>query len=110
MFRSLEWIAAVTEGETHLLGHTADDLPNGVDVSLATTDSRECVAGSLYFDRVGETSDGHSYLHQAVDAGAVAAVVERASDSLSIPQVVVRDSTVALGRLAKAHLADLRSS
>ena len=71
MFRSLEWIAAATEGETYIEGLTADDLPDGVDVGLATTDSRECVAGSLYFARVGETSDGHSYLHQAADAGAV---------------------------------------
>ena len=110
MFRSLEWIAAATEGETYIEGLTADDLPDGVDVGLATTDSRECVAGSLYFARVGETSDGHSYLHQAADAGAVAAVVEHVSESVSIPQLVVRDSTVALGRLAKAHLADLRDS
>ena len=110
MFRSLEWIAAVTEGDTYFQGRVEDDLPDGVDVRLATTDSRECVAGSLYFARVGETSDGHSYLHQAADAGAVAAVVEHVSESVSIPQLVVRDSTVALGRLAKAHLADLRDS
>lgn len=110
MFRSLEWIAAATDGETYLRGTGEDVVSSGVDVALATTDSRECVAGSLYFARVGETSDGHTYIGQAATAGAVAAVVEHASDSVSIPQIVVDDSTIALGRLAKAHLVDLRSS
>ena len=55
MFRSLEWIAAATDGETYLRGTGEDVVSSGVDVALATTDSRECVAGSLYFARVGDT-------------------------------------------------------
>jgi len=68
-----------------------------------TTDSRAVDAGDLFVALVGESFDGHDYVAEAVRRGAVAAVVSRRIDAEpAIPQVVVADTRIALGRLA-AH-------
>ena len=68
-----------------------------------TTDSRTVDAGDLFVALVGESFDGHDYVAEAVRRGAVAAVVSRRIDAEpAIPQVVVADTRIALGRLA-AH-------
>nr|WP_221437817.1 UDP-N-acetylmuramoyl-tripeptide--D-alanyl-D-alanine ligase [Schaalia hyovaginalis] len=97
--RSAQWIAASTGGR--LLG--ADARVTGPFV----TDSREAGPGSCYFARRGETSDGHDFARAAVEAGAVALVVERPVD-VECAQILVEDATRALGDLARAHLSDLR--
>lgn len=101
MERSLTWIAESIGGT--LVG---EDLQ--VDLQWATTDSREVKPGSLYFARRGEDADGHKYLPDAVSHGATAAVVETGFSDIAVPQIVVTDTTTALGKLAKEHLADLR--
>ncbi len=73
------------------------------------TDSRECTEGSLYVARQGEHADGHDFAEAAVSAGAVAIICERPLD-VSVPQIIVGDSTKALGDLAREHLADLRAA
>ncbi|MFZ3322067.1 MAG: UDP-N-acetylmuramoyl-tripeptide--D-alanyl-D-alanine ligase [Usitatibacter sp.] len=68
-----------------------------------TTDSRAVDAGDLFVALKGETFDGHEYIAEAIRRGAVAAIVSRRIDSQpAIPQVVVPDTRIALGRLA-AH-------
>ena len=74
----------------------ADRLVDGPVV----TDSRECGPGSLYVARRGASADGHDYVAAAVAAGAVAALVEREVHA-DVPQVLVDDSQVAFGRLAR---------
>ncbi|MDC4233078.1 UDP-N-acetylmuramoyl-tripeptide--D-alanyl-D-alanine ligase [Actinomyces sp. B33] len=103
MHRSTEWIARAVRG-TH---HGEETLVVGPVV----TDSREAGPGSLYIARRGETSDGHDYVAAARRAGAVAVVVEKAvplDEADGLAQIVVDDSTRALGLLARAHLDDLR--
>ncbi|WP_347350414.1 UDP-N-acetylmuramoyl-tripeptide--D-alanyl-D-alanine ligase [Intrasporangium sp.] len=67
------------------------------------TDSRECLAGSLYVARVGEHADGHDFVPAAAARGAVAALTARPVDGL--PCVVVPDTQLAFGRLARGVLA-----
>lgn len=102
MQRSTQWIARAVGGTIH-----------GPDVEVTApivTDSREAAAGGLYVARRGETSDGHDYIDAARANGAVAAIVERVVEvDDDFTQIVVDESTEALGRLAAAHLADLRS-
>jgi UDP-N-acetylmuramoyl-tripeptide--D-alanyl-D-alanine ligase len=46
------------------------------------TDSRLVTAGSLFVAKPGEATDGHLFVKDALEAGAVGAIVERAvSDS-----------------------------
>jgi UDP-N-acetylmuramoyl-tripeptide--D-alanyl-D-alanine ligase len=73
------------------------------------TDSRLVSPGSLFVAKPGEVTDGHNYLAQAKEAGAVAAIVERQIDGVDLPQILVADAVLALGKLAKAVLALVRA-
>lgn len=77
-----------------------------VDVAFAdvSTDTRTIKTGDLFVALVGENFDGHGYLEQARNSGAIAAVVSRDVDS-QLTQLRVEDTRVALGELAAAHRA-----
>ncbi|CAG5083704.1 UDP-N-acetylmuramoyl-L-alanyl-D-glutamate--2, 6-diaminopimelate ligase [Thermobacillus xylanilyticus] len=64
------------------------------------TDSRKVKPGDLFFCLPGHTVDGHDYAAAAVERGAAALVVERRLP-LDVPQIVVKDS-----RLAMAVMSD----
>ena len=101
MRTSAQWIAEAVSGR--LVGNDV-----GVTGSVVT-DSREAQAGSLYVARRGESADGHAFVAGAVERGAVAVIVEHEVDE-AVAQIVVEDSTEALGALARAHVTKLRSS
>ena len=101
MQASAQWIAEAVSG--CLVGN---DVPVTGPV---VTDSREAQAGSLYVARRGESADGHAFVSGAAKRGAVAAIVEHEVDE-AVAQIVVEDSTEALGALARAHVEKLRSS
>jgi UDP-N-acetylmuramoyl-tripeptide--D-alanyl-D-alanine ligase len=68
-----------------------------------TTDSRAVNADDLFIALVGERFDGHAYVAEAFRRGAAAAITSRiVSGAAPMPQVVVADTRLALGRLA-AH-------
>ncbi len=69
--------------------------------SGVTTDSRKVSAGDLFVALQGERFDGNEYVAEALRRGAVAAVTSRLIQASGpMPQVVVGDTRVALGRLA----------
>lgn len=72
------------------------------------TDSRLVGAGSLFVCKPGEFDDGHNFAQAAIDAGAVALVVERELE-VSAPQILVGNSVLALGRLAADVLRRVRA-
>lgn len=78
----------------------------GADVECAgvATDSRTLRPGELFFALRGERFDGHAFVAAAAARGAAAAVVEHACDA-PLPQVIVADTTAALGTLAAAWRA-----
>ncbi len=65
------------------------------------SDSRNVLPGSLFIALRGPNHDGHHHVTAAVEAGAVAALVERPVEC-AIPQLIVDDSRLALGQLAAA--------
>lgn len=90
-------IAAAMRGR---IAPGARDLsPDTVISRDAQTDSREIAPGQIFFARRGEETDGHLFASAAVDRGASLLVVEREVDD-RVPQIVVDDTTLALGRLA----------
>ncbi|MDN6793919.1 MAG: UDP-N-acetylmuramoyl-tripeptide--D-alanyl-D-alanine ligase [Propionibacterium sp.] len=101
MDRHASWVAEVVSGR--LVG------PDVTITAAVVTDSREVLPGSLYVARRGESADGHAFVGAAADKGAVCALVEHVVEGAALTQVVVEDSTRALGDLAHAHLADLRA-
>lgn len=76
---------------------------NSLNFSAVCSDTRKVVAGDLYVALRGEHFDGADFIAQAVEAGAVAAVVNADSyqgESVSSPLLLVEDTRVALGQLA----------
>ncbi|OGT21309.1 MAG: hypothetical protein A2V90_03510 [Gammaproteobacteria bacterium RBG_16_57_12] len=83
----------------------------GPDARFAqvSTDTRTLAGGELFIALRGERFDGHEYIAQAAGAGAVAVVVDHRMDN-PLPQIVVQDTRLALGRLANAWRKSLKVS
>ena len=113
---SLSQIAAAVGGR--LIG------PDATVTGPVVTDSRQASPGALFVAVHGERSDGHAHLGSAGTLGAVGAIVSdlkaartglseepaEAAESEDLPMglVLVEDTVVALGALARTHLAGLR--
>lgn len=87
LFSSLEFLAESTfpEANTPIKGiayHTKNVKPGYVFV---------CIKGYKV--------DGHRFLHDAIEKGAIAAVVETPQSQIQIPQIIVKDSRKALALL-----------
>ena len=76
--------------------HGRDVMMTGV-----SKDTRDIQAGDLYVALKGERFDGHQFVAEAKESGAVGALVS-APVALDLPQVQVDDTRIALGQLA-AH-------
>ncbi len=94
-------LSAVAEvlRDAGLLTHPGDF--STVTVAGVTQDSRAVVPGALFLAWKGTAADAHDFVPEAERAGAVAAVVERWVDGVSIPQLLVSD-----GRAAGAIVSD----
>lgn len=84
----------------------------GDDARTVTTickDTRALRRGDLYWCLRGENHDGHAFVRDAAEAGAAAAVVERADVDApaEFPLIVVDDALGALQRLATWWRAEL---
>ncbi len=79
------------------------------DVVGISTDSRHIRPGVLFVAIKGDTFDGHAFVRQALDNGAVGAMVEEGFDTSTLPEnaplFFVPDSLVAYGDLAAFHRA-----
>ena len=88
------------------LQHIAEALGASIDrdhdlhVGRVSIDSRAVRRGDIFFCIVGQKLDGHEFASQAVENGACA-VVAGAPLDLDVPVLLVRDTTSALGRLAR---------
>lgn len=80
-------------------------LASEIDVTSVTHDSRAVAAGALYVCLRGEHFDGHDFARSAVDAGAVALLVEHEIPELDgVVQITVDDSRRRVGPIASAVL------
>ncbi len=67
--------------------------------SGVSIDSRTLIPGNLFVAIKGEKFDGHDYIGQVEEAGAIALLVHRPVKSY-LPQIIVKDTFQALGQLA----------
>ncbi|WP_402467979.1 UDP-N-acetylmuramoyl-tripeptide--D-alanyl-D-alanine ligase [Isoptericola aurantiacus] len=89
-------------------GGTLQGVAPGTAVTGAVVvDSRQVVPGALFVALAGEHADGHDFAAGAVRDGAALVLAARPLDG--VPCVVVDDVQTALGELARAVLARLRS-
>jgi UDP-N-acetylmuramoyl-tripeptide--D-alanyl-D-alanine ligase len=75
-------------------------------VTSVVKDSRDVTQGALYVAFVGERVDGHDFVGAAVAAGAALCLV---TQPVAAPHLLVDDAEAALGALARAYLALLRT-
>lgn len=75
-------------------------------ITSVTDDSRSVSSGSLFVAVKGERVDGHTYVGQAIKAGAAAIVGQDSVERASVPFVQVTDSRKALGLIGSRFYGD----
>ncbi|MBV1871530.1 MAG: UDP-N-acetylmuramoyl-tripeptide--D-alanyl-D-alanine ligase, partial [Gammaproteobacteria bacterium] len=73
-----------------------------IDISQVNTDTRFIENGDLFVALKGPNFNGHDYLSDAHKKGCVAAIVDTFDEALPLPQLVVKDTRIALGLMAEA--------
>lgn len=88
---------------THLLSclpfYQTSSAVDNIDIKSIQMDDRKVNEGSLFVCIKGFTVDGHDYAKKAVNNGAVAVIAEK-DLPLSVPVIVISDTTRALAMLA----------
>ncbi|MFT6916087.1 MAG: UDP-N-acetylmuramoyl-tripeptide--D-alanyl-D-alanine ligase [Motiliproteus sp.] len=82
--------------------HGGSDADAAVEIQAIGTDTRSLKAGDLFVALKGPNFNGDLFVAQAQAAGAVAAIVTELQP-VDLPQLVVKDTRIALGQLAKLH-------
>lgn len=77
-------------------------LEKAISISRVSTDTRTLESGDLFVAIKGPNFNGHSYVSEACEKGCVAVIVEEQDRDLDIPQLVVKDTRIALGLMAEA--------
>jgi len=77
------------------------ELRNGdATFSKVNTDTRTLSAGDLFVALRGENFDAHNFLTQAAEKNVCGLVVEKHDATIKLPQLVVKDTLLALGQIA----------
>lgn len=97
---SLSWVAEQTNGQ--LVASTASDLV----ISGVSTDTRSIQPKDLFLALEGPNFDGHKFVQQAQESGAIALILSREVVT-DLPYVLVEDTKVALGLLGAAVKAEV---
>jgi UDP-N-acetylmuramoyl-tripeptide--D-alanyl-D-alanine ligase len=74
------------------------------EFSSISTDTRAIAPGDFFVALEGARFDAHDYVEQAIAAGAIGVMVAKECN-VSAPQLMVEDTRLGLGNLAKAWLA-----
>lgn len=85
--------------ESNLLQTFAGDLD--LSVFGITTDTRRLKEREIFIALVGENFDGHNFVPKAIAQGAIAVIVNRRLESLTVPQFVVKDTLTAYQQIAR---------
>lgn len=93
-----QWISRVVEGSM---------VGGSVEVDAVSTDTRTIAPGALFIALRGGNFDGHQFVEQAIEKGAAAVIVDQKLD-IEVPQIVVENTTKALGALAAGIKNQLR--
>ena len=92
---SLSWIAEQVNGQ--LIAQQKQDLV----IEGVSTDTRSIHPADLFLALEGPNFDGHKFVQQAAEKGAVALLLSRQVDT-QLPYILVADTTLALGLLGAA--------
>ncbi len=85
---------------SELLSDPGNSLYADIEVKRIDLDSRQVEAGSLFVACKGQYTDGHKFVKDAEDRGAVAAIVSYLVPGINIPQIIVPDTRACLAPLS----------
>ncbi len=71
-------------------------------ITGVSTDTRAIQPGNLFVALRGHQFDGHQFASKAEKSGAQALLVDHVVKGVALPQIVVRDTTLALGQIGRA--------
>lgn len=74
---------------------------DNIQINKISTDSRNCVCGSLFIALQGKNFDANNFIKIAINKGAIALLTNKNIIDAKIPQIIVNDTTIALGQLSK---------
>lgn len=80
-----------------------------VEINSVSRDSREIGENCLYVPLKGENFDGHSFIEGACSNGAAAVLTERENEQYTVPAVIVKDTRLALGDIARYYRKSLKN-
>lgn len=89
----IEQIKKIVNGESYYI------QDESAVIDTICTDSRKIIKQSLFIALVGNNFDGHVFAEQSIKDGAIAVIVDHKLDK-TIPQIVVKDTRLALGVIA----------
>ncbi len=102
-----QWNATELATATGGAWHHAPTLGGGGQQNFSITkiisNTRLIQAGDAFLALIGERFDAHDFVVEAIQQGATAVIVSRLVPDMSIPQLLVDDTRLALGRIAAAH-------
>ncbi|MGI6012167.1 MAG: UDP-N-acetylmuramoyl-tripeptide--D-alanyl-D-alanine ligase [Ruminococcus sp.] len=99
---SLRNIAKACRGTLHGSGEVLDTC-----VKSITTDSRKAEEGCLFIPIVGARADGHDYIGQVMEKGALCTLSERELENADFPYIQVESSLQAVKDIAEFYLKQL---
>ena len=70
-----------------------------LEIDTVTDDSRQKGGNILFVAVKGLTVDGHKYVKNAVENGAVAVICEHETEGIDVPQIVVKDTNLAYNEI-----------
>ena len=99
----------ITEEAARIMGGKLYRLKGNEVINGISIDSRTVKQGDLFFGIRGERFDGATFSKDAVERGAVCAVVPEFKKTQDVPSILVDEPVMAMGRLAKSYLTRLRA-
>lgn len=97
------WTAAELAQATNGTWHPAFSDKHAVSIARIITNTRLIQPNDAFLALIGERFDAHNFVADAAQHGAAVAIVSRLIPDASIPQLLVDDTRLALGRLASAR-------
>lgn len=95
LYLSIKEFASIIGSQQAAINYT------GMKLSGVAIDSRKVNPGEVFFALQGENFDGHHFLMQALNRGAVAAIVEQLQPEINLPQLQVSNTLNALAKSVK---------
>lgn len=102
-----EWtaneLALATGGVWHFASASDNTRLNDLNIARIISNTRQIQPNDAFLALIGERFDAHNFVADAIKQGATAVIVSRLISNVSIPQLLVDDTRLALGRLATAR-------